>query len=101
MDQPRQRISGNACHEQREQRVLCHPLGHGSLARTNVPLGLWVSLCCLLDVAFASIIQFTGLSRRLLGNVVQGFPDLIQNLSQLSPAPVGLPDQDDQAQGLW
>ena len=80
MDQPRQRISGNACHEQREQRVLCHPLGHGSLARANVPLGLRVLLSCLLDVAFASIIQFTGSSRRLLGNVVQGFPDLIQNL---------------------
>ncbi|ANY85038.1 hypothetical protein BB934_43295 (plasmid) [Microvirga ossetica] len=71
MDQPRQRISGNACHEQREQRVRCQPLGHGSLAGANVPLGIRILLSCLLDVAFASIIQFTDLSRRLFCNVVR------------------------------
>ena len=70
MDQPRQRISGNACHEQREQRVLSHPLGHGSLAGADVPLGLWVLLSGLLDVVFTSMKYLMGSSRRLFCDVV-------------------------------
>jgi hypothetical protein len=62
MDQPRQRISGNSCHNQREQRVLCHPLGHGSLARVNVSLCLWVLFSCLSDGVLASLIPVTDYS---------------------------------------
>ena len=42
MDQPCQRVPGNACHQQCEQRVLVHPLGHDPLTGANglLPLGI-------------------------------------------------------------
>ena len=91
MDQPCQRVSGNACHEQRKQRVLCHPAGHSSLAGANVLLCLWVLFTCLSDVVLATIVNVTGCSRCLLCYVVQGFPDLIQNVLGRVPLRRGLP----------
>src|SRR5262245_20547801 len=80
MDQPRQRVSGNSCHKQREQWVLCHPLGHDPLAITKALLCLWIPVSCLADVVLASIVQFAGCTCRTLCNIMQGLSDLIQNM---------------------
>jgi hypothetical protein len=80
MDQPRQHVSSDSCHDQRKQRVLCHPLGHGALAVTKVPLCLWVLFSCLAGVVLASLVHVTCRTRCLIGNVVQGFLHLIQNV---------------------
>jgi hypothetical protein len=80
MDQPPQHVSRNSCQEKREQRVLCHPVGHGSLALADVPVCLWVLFACLPSVVLALTIYVTGYTRCLIGNIVQGFPHLIQDL---------------------
>ena len=74
MDQPAQYISGNSCHKEREQRVLYHPVCHGSLAFTKVPLCLRIPFSGLSGVVLASVVHVSGCSRRLVGNVGQGFP---------------------------
>jgi hypothetical protein len=80
MDHPGQGIANSSCHKQRKQRVSCHPLGHGSLPLTNVPLCLRILFSCLPRVVLTSAVHVAGCFRRLIGNIVQGFPHLIQNL---------------------
>jgi hypothetical protein len=80
MDHPCQRVSSNSCHKEHKQWVLCHSAGYGSLALANVSLCLRVLFSCLSGVVLAPVVHFTSRSGRLIGNVVQGFPHLIQNL---------------------
>jgi hypothetical protein len=86
MDHPRQRISNGSCHKHREQRVLYHSAGYGSLALANVPLCLRVLFSCLSGVVLATVVSFTGRSRGTICDIAQGFPDLIEKvLSYLLP----------------
>jgi hypothetical protein len=80
MDQPRQRVPNGSCHKQCEQWALCHPVSYGLLALANVPLCLRVLFSRLSRVLLASIVHVTGCTRRLICNVGQGFPHLIQNV---------------------
>jgi hypothetical protein len=80
MNHPRQRISDGSCHKQREQRVLCYSAGHDSLALVNVPFCLRVLFSCLAEVVLASPIYLMGCSGRLICNVVERLPDLIENM---------------------
>src|SRR5687767_1269414 len=80
MDHPCQYVSNNSCHDHREQRVRCHPVDHGLLALADVSLCLWIMLPCLSGVVLTSVVQVTGCSRCLIGNVGQGFPHLIQKV---------------------
>jgi hypothetical protein len=75
-----QNVSGHSCHKQRKQRAFRHPLVRGSLALTNVLPCLCVLFSCLSDVLLATVVHLTSRSRRLIGNVVQSVPHLIQNL---------------------
>jgi hypothetical protein len=77
MDHPRKGVSGNSCNKQREQRVPCHSVDHGSLALAYVPLCLRILFSCLSGVLLATAVNITGCFGRLVGNVVQSFPHLI------------------------
>ena len=80
MDHPAQDIPDGSCHNEREKRVLGHAVGQGLLTLTSILLGLRVAFTGLADIASALVVCVLGRSRRLIGNVVQGFPHLIQNL---------------------
>ncbi|MGF9758283.1 hypothetical protein AAII07_24080 [Microvirga sp. 0TCS3.31] len=80
MDHPRKGVSSHSCYKQRKQWVSRHPLGHGSLALANVPLCLRVLFSCLSGVVLAPTVHVAGCTGRLICNVVQRFPHLIENL---------------------
>ncbi len=80
MDHPGQGVPGHSCREQRKQRVLCHPMGHGSLAFADVLLGLWVMCACLTDIAAALVVCALGCPGHTVTDIKQGFPHLIQKL---------------------
>jgi hypothetical protein len=80
VDQPLQRISSHSCHQQREQRVPGHPVGHGSLTLANVLFGLRVAFACLADIAAALVVGVSGCPGGTIGHVLQSFPDMIQKV---------------------
>ena len=80
MDHPGQRIPGHSCHEQREQRVPGHPVGHGFLPLANVPLSLRVAFACLTDIAAALVVCALGCPGHTVTYIKQGFPHLIQTV---------------------
>jgi hypothetical protein len=90
VEHPTECISNSSCREKREEWIAGRLTGDKSLALTNKPLSLRLAFARLPCVVLTSLVDVMGCTSSLIGNVMQGFPHLIQDLLGLVLLPMAL-----------